>query len=135
MTDRISKNQRSELMRAVKSKGNLSTEIALIEVFKKRGIKGWRRNYKLPGKPDFVFPKLRIALFADGCFWHGHNCRNTKPATNIDYWQSKIQRNIERDREVEKELTNRGWYVVRVWECEIKKGELDKLQVIEDAIS
>lgn len=135
MADRISKKQRSKVMRSVKSKGNRSTEIRLIEIFKERGIKGWRRNYKLPGKPDFVFPKLRIVLFADGCFWHGHDCRNTKPATNVAYWQPKIQRNMERDSKVRKELTNHGWYVISIWECEIKKGELDKLQVIEDAMS
>ncbi len=119
-------------MRAVKSKGNKSTELRLIQVFKERGIKGWRRNYKIVGKPDFVFPKFRIAVFVDGCFWHGHNCRNTKPSSNTEYWQKKIQRNIVRDGEVTKQLTQKGWQVIRIWECELKKSELEKLRLLED---
>ena len=63
-------------MRNVKSKRNQSTEMRLIAFFKANGIKGWRRNYPITGKPDFVFPKLKTAIFADGCFWHGHDCRN-----------------------------------------------------------
>ena len=77
MTDMVSKKQRSKIMRSVKSRGNHPTELKLIQLFKQRGIKGWRRNYQLVGKPDFVFPKARVVLFADGCFWHGHDCRNT----------------------------------------------------------
>ena len=73
MNDTFTKKKRSQIMKAVKSKGNISTEIKLIKLFKEKKIKGWRRNYKLFGNPDFVFPKSKIALFADGCFWHGHN--------------------------------------------------------------
>ncbi|MCP4362118.1 MAG: DNA mismatch endonuclease Vsr [Chloroflexi bacterium] len=131
MTDTFSKQKRSQIMRAVKSKGNRSTELRLIEMFKERGIKGWRRNYKLLGKPDFVFPKARVAVFADGCFWHGHDCRNTKPADNANYWRQKIQRNVERDRKVTAELEQKNWRVIRLWECEIKKGAEEKLRLIE----
>lgn len=108
-------------MRQVKSRRNKSTELKLIAWFKANGIKGWRRGYPVKGKPDFVFPKQRIAVFADGCFWHGHDCRNTRPAQNKDYWTAKRERNIKRDRAVTEYLFNRGWVVVRVWECEIKK--------------
>lgn len=114
-------------MKAVKSKGNKSTEIKLIEIFKLRRITGWRRNYKLFGHPDFVFPKKRMVLFADGCFWHGHNCRNVTPSDNAEYWRDKIKRNKARDKAVTKELTEKGWKVIRIWECEIKKGEVRKL--------
>jgi len=131
MTDTFSKQERSEIMRAVKSKGNKSTEVKLVQIFKERGIKGWRRNYKIFGKPDFVFPKFRIAVFVDGCFWHGHNCRNTKPSSNTEYWQKKIRRNIARDGEVTEHLTQKGWQVIRIWECELKKGELEKLKPLE----
>ena len=120
MVDNVSKEKRSEIMRAVKSHGNLSTELRLIQIFKKFGIKGWRRKYKLVGHPDFVFPKERIAVFADGCFWHGHGCRNIKPRTHAEYWQQKIQRNKERDTNITKLLQEKGWQVVRLWECEIK---------------
>ena len=80
MADTFSREERSNIMRKVKSAKNKSTEIKLIRYFKSRNITGWRRNYKLFGKPDFVFPKKRLAVFADGCFWHGHNCRRCVPA-------------------------------------------------------
>ncbi|TAE07258.1 MAG: very short patch repair endonuclease, partial [Bacteroidetes bacterium] len=69
----------------------------LIQFFKSHKIKGWRRNHPIVGKPDFVFPKHKLAIFTDGCFWHGHDCRNTKPAQNNSYWKSKQERNIARD--------------------------------------
>lgn len=128
MTDTFSTKQRSEIMKAVKSKGNKSTEIKLIEIFKLHHITGWRRNSNLVGHPDFIFPKNRIAVFADGCFWHGHNCRNVTPSENAEYWQNKIKRNKARDKAITKELTVKGWKVVRIWECEIKKGKVLKLK-------
>lgn len=111
-------------MRAVKSRGNKSTELKLIEIFKTGKITGWRRNYKLFGKPDFVFPKQHLAIFLDGCFWHGHDCRNTKPADNADYWRVKIERNKQRDELVSKTLSEKGWTVLRIWECQITKKVL-----------
>lgn len=83
-------------------------------------MKGWRRNYKLYGKPDFVFPKLRIVVFTDGCFWHGHDCRNLTPKQNSDYWSKKIAKNKTRDNEVSAKLMEKGWNVLRLWECELK---------------
>ena len=127
MTDTFSKTQRAEIMRAVKSKGNKSTEVKLIGIFKSLHMTGWRRNYKLIGHPDFVFPGKRVALFADGCFWHGHGCRNVTPSDNAEYWKRKIERNKKRDRAVNNELVQKGWKVVRLWECEIKKGDGRKL--------
>jgi len=133
MADVFNDEKRSEIMRAVKSSGNRSTEMKLISVFKKYGIKGWRRTYKLIGNPDFVFPKKRIVIFTDGCFWHGHDCRNTKPKDNKDYWDKKIQRNKERDKSITEILEQKGWVVVRLWECEIKKQVLpDKLTYMID---
>lgn len=76
-------------MQRVRSKGNKSTEIKLIQVFAENGITGWRRNYQVKGHPDFVFPKRKIAVFVDGCLWHGHDCRNTRPSDNQEYWQKK----------------------------------------------
>lgn len=113
-------------MKAVKSKGNKSTEIKLIQIFKESGIKGWRRNYRLAGNPDFVFLKNRVAVFSDGCFWHGHGCRNIKPADNAEYWRKKIQRNKTRDALVTRTLEAKHWHVIRIWECEIKKNQLPK---------
>jgi DNA mismatch endonuclease (patch repair protein) len=134
MTDVVSKKQRSKIMRSVKSRGNRSTELKLAQLFKERGVKGWRRNYKLIGNPDFVFPKARVVVFADGCFWHGHNCRNTTPAANANYWQNKIQRNKERDQEVTETLKRKNWFVIRIWECEIKEEISSKLQLIQEKV-
>lgn len=124
MADVFTKEQRSQVMRQVKSSRNKSTELKLIDFFKINHIKGWRRTFKLFGKPDFVFPKTKTALFVDGCFWHGHNCRNTKPKDNKDYWTAKIKRNRQRDKEVTKTLADSGWTVIRLWECELKNGDL-----------
>lgn len=120
MADVFSKEQRSAVMRQVKASGNKSTELKLIEFFKTNNIKGWRRSYKLLGKPDFTFPTLRIVVFVDGCFWHGHNCRNTKPKNNKNYWANKVRRNKKRDIEVTFTLKQKGWTVIRLWECELK---------------
>lgn len=89
MADVFDKDQRSQIMQKVKSHGNKSTEMKLISVFSANGISGWRRNYPVKGHPDFVFLKEKIAVFVDGCFWHGHDCRNTKPADNKEYWDKK----------------------------------------------
>lgn len=121
MVDTFTKDQRSDVMRAVKSQGNKSTEIQLTRIFRQRQIHGWKRNYKLFGAPDFVFIQKRIAVFTDGCFWHGHNCRNLTPAFNEQYWVKKITRNRKRDKLVKAVLVSKGWHVIRVWECEIKK--------------
>ena len=126
MTDTFTKEKRSQIMRAVKSKGNKSTEINLIYLFKKHKIIGWRRNYKLFGNPDFVFPKKKAVVFADGCFWHGHTCRKLKPVANRKYWINKISKNKKRDAKVNSILKSKGWIVFRIWECQIKKEKLPK---------
>lgn len=130
MADTFSIEKRSEIMRKVKNNRNKSTELKLIQFFKENRICGWRRNFKLYGKPDFVFPKQRLAIFVDGCFWHGHNCRNTKPKDNANYWESKINRNKNRDVQVTETLTNKNWTVIRIWECELKNTTrlIDRLQ-------
>lgn len=120
--DVFNTQKRSEIMSKVKSKGNKSTEMKLVEFFKATGIKGWRRHYDVIGKPDFAFPKRKIAVFADGCFWHGHDCRNTTPKQNAEFWTNKINKNRERDTKVCLELTKKGWTVIRIWECYIKKN-------------
>lgn len=126
MIDTFSVEERSMIMRAVKSKGNKSTELKLIKLFKEFGIIGWRRNYPLDGKPDFVFPKQKFVVFTDGCFWHGHKCRNVSPKQNCEYWFNKIEKNKNRDLVIQCVLEDKGWQVYRIWECELKKGLLPK---------
>ncbi len=127
MTDIVDKNKRSYIMRQVKSSRNKSTELKLISIFKELSIKGWRRGYKLKGKPDFVFLKEKTAVFVDGCFWHGHTCKRSIPQTNTDYWISKIRKNIKHDKEIAQYLTNKNWNVIRIWECELKKKNRNTL--------
>lgn len=121
MADVFNKDKRSEVMKVVRSKGNKSTEQRLVKLFENNGITGWRRNYPVKGHPDFVFQKQRVALFVDGCFWHGHDCRNTHPKENEEYWTKKRERNIQHDKEITELFIARGWTVLRIWECELKK--------------
>lgn len=127
MSDVFDKEKRSQIMRSVKNRNTKSTELELIKVFKEKGIKGWRRTYPVKGHPDFVFLEKRIAVFVDGCFWHGHDCRNTRPAANAEYWNMKRCRNIKHDKAITELFQNRGWIVVRIWECELKKKNKDIL--------
>lgn len=127
MADIFDKRQRSQIMRKVKSEGNKSTELKLISVFRDNGVTGWRRGYPVKGRPDFVFLSKRIAVFVDGCFWHGHDCRNTKPQDNKEYWDKKRERNMRHDKEITELFESRGWTVIRIWECELKKKNADIL--------
>jgi len=131
MTDIYDKEKRSKIMRGIQSKQNKSTELKLISIFDAYGIKGWRRNYNVKGHPDFVFLKLKIAIFVDGCFWHGHNCRNTKPKTNVAFWEKKRKTNMLHDQKINTLFQSRGWRVIRIWECELKgKAFPQKLNIL-----
>lgn len=112
--------QKDNHMSSVRSYGNKSTELKLIEIFSQRNLFGWIRGSSLLGKPDFLFKDARIALFVDGCFWHGcpKHCR--LPQKNIEYWDKKIKGNILRDKFVSSELKKEGWTVIRIWEHELK---------------
>lgn len=127
MADVFDKSKRSEIMKKVRSKKNKSTELKLIELFKENNIHGWRRNYNVKGHPDFVFLDKRIAIFVDGCFWHGHDCRNTRPKDNEDYWTKKRERNMKHDKEITEYYEGRGWTVIRIWECEFKRQNISEL--------
>ena len=124
MTDRMTKEQRSKNMSHIKSK-DTSIELKVRKYLFSLGYR-YRVNYKeLPGKPDIVFTKKKIAIFIHGCYWHGHNC-NSRYAhvskSNTDYWNTKIQRNQERDKRNIEQLGKDGWKVIVLWECEIKEN-------------
>ena len=106
----------------------------MIDIFKQNAITGGNRNYPVKGHPDFVFLKEKVAVFVDGCFWHGHDCRNTRPAENKEYWQKKCERNMKHDKDVTAMFEARGWKVLRIWECELKKRNetilVEKIQSI-----
>ena len=123
MADVLSKKKRSQVMAAVRSKGNKSTEVRLAAIFRAYGITGWRRNQMLPGRPDFVFRRCRLSVFVDGCFWHGCRWHLRIPQQNREYWIRKIARNVQRDRFTDRQLREAGWQVLRVWEHSLGKSE------------
>ena len=127
MSDIFSSEKRSAVMKAVKSRNTKTTELKMIEIFKELHIIGWRRTYPLIGKPDFVFPKKRIVVFVDGCFWHGHDCRNVTPSDNAEFWEAKRLYNKKHDEEVTQTLVQKNWTVIRIWECELKKKNRELL--------
>jgi DNA mismatch endonuclease, patch repair protein len=121
MADCYSKEVRSRVMSKIRSK-NTIPEVNLRKYLWKNGIRGYRlHNKKIPGKPDIAFIGKKVAVFIDGCFWHGCPHCYIEPKSNTDYWRQKIQSNVNRDRKYQNELESRGWCVVRIWEHEIKK--------------
>ena len=127
MSDVFSKAKRSEVMSRIRGHGNKDTELALIRVFRKYQITGWRRHQQIFGKPDFVFPKLSLAVFVDGCFWHGcpKHCKN--PATNSQFWEKKLKANKKRDRQVNRVLRNDGWSIIRIWEHDLVSSKYPRV--------
>ena len=117
MADVFTKAKRSAVMALIRSRGNKATELRMIALFRAHGITGWRRGVPLFGKPDFVFRATKIAVFVDGCFWHGCPRHGTMPAGNRAFWKAKLARNAARDRKVTRTLRKAGWRVLRVWEC------------------
>lgn len=114
---------RRELMSRVRSTGNQTTEKRLASLLRKANLPGWRRHQPLPGRPDFIWPSLKVAVFVDGCFWHGHNCgKNVTPKTNAQAWKDKIERTKARDRQATRKLRRLGWGVIRIWECRLTKS-------------
>lgn len=113
---------RSTNMRSIRSAGNRSTELRLRSLLVRSGIQGWKVTPQgILGKPDFLFPKHKVAIFIDGCFWHAcPKCGHT-PKTNRKYWRAKIERNKERDKRISAQLRRSGFEVLRIWECDLKK--------------
>ncbi len=113
---------RAALMSLIRSKGNRTTEGRMASLLRASHITGWRRHLKLIGSPDFGWRKERLVLFIDGCFWHGHDCgRNLTPKNNAELWEIKITATRHRDAANTRELRRRGWTVIRIWECQLKR--------------
>jgi DNA mismatch endonuclease, patch repair protein len=120
MADWLSREQRSRNMTSIRSKGNATTEGAFLRLLRNAKISGWRRHLNLPGKPDFVFRSRRLAIFIDGCFWHGCPRCYRLPEDNRPYWKAKVLSNRLRDRRRTRELRLLDWRVLRVWEHSLK---------------
>lgn len=114
--DRLSKEQRRKNMQAVKSKGS-KIEVALAKALWARGFRYRKHNKKVFGRPDFTFKSKKIAIFVDSEFWHGKDWdrRKSDHKSNKEFWIKKIERNIERDKEVNSQLASEGWKVIRFW--------------------
>lgn len=137
MTDVLTKEQRKKNMENIRSK-DTQIEILLRKALYTKGIR-YRKNYnKLPGKPDIVITKHKIAIFCDGEFFHGKDWELLKPrlekSDNSKFWISKISKNRERDDRINKELLFRGWTVIRFWGTDIKKRTEECVRVIEETI-
>src|SRR4051812_21363227 len=106
---------RREIMRSIRGRNNKSTELALIQTFRANRISGWRRHLAISGKPDFVFPKRKLVVFVDGCFWHGCPKHSGHVVKSGSFWQKKLAANHARDRRVTRQLRRNGWRVLRIW--------------------
>lgn len=126
MSDIYSKSKRSDIMSKISEK-ETKPEILVRKYLFSKGFR-FRKNVKeLPGKPDIVLPKYKTVIFIHGCFWHGHTCKRGKlPQTNHQFWQKKIEKNIERDNHNTNELEVKGWNIIIIWQCEIRNYSLQK---------
>jgi DNA mismatch endonuclease (patch repair protein) len=132
--DRLSKTERSKLMARVRVK-DTDIEKILGEIIKPLWkIERYRKNVKtLPGRPDIVFPKSKIAIFADGDFWHGHYYKKEKHKWDI-FWQDKIKKNVSRDNRQKQELKGLGYKVIRFWGSDLKKNPEKSFKIIEPCV-
>ncbi len=121
MADNHSKEVRSKNMSHIRSTDSKPEEIVRRYLFSK-GLR-YRKNVRtLPGKPDIVLPKYKTIVFVNGCFWHKHDCgRFVMPSSNTEYWEKKINGNVERDKTNIALLEEQGWRVIVIWECQLKK--------------
>ncbi|MBO5311898.1 MAG: DNA mismatch endonuclease Vsr [Bacteroidales bacterium] len=137
MADKLTSSQRSRCMSRIRGK-NTKLEILVRKGLHARGFRFRLHNKKLPGSPDIVLPKYSVAIMVNGCFWHGHKgCRYaTKPKSNVEFWEAKIQRNRHRDEVTNAHLEALGWHVITVWECELRKGSRleDRLNALAEEI-
>ena len=127
MTDIFSKEKRSELMQKVRRK-NTPQEILVRKFLFSENFRFRNNVKKLPGSPDIVLPKYKVAIFIHGCFWHGHSCKaGNLPKSNIDFWIQKIDSNKKRDKRNKYHLKKLGWHIIIIWECNLKqKNNMEK---------
>lgn len=136
MSDVLTPDQRHRNMAAIHS-ASTKPELKLRQALWRLGFRYRVNDKRLPGKPDIVLPKYRTVIFIHGCFWHGHkDCKfYTVPKTNTEFWTAKVARNQERDQEVWRQLEAKGWSVIIVWECQLKKAVWEEtLHSVEEEI-
>lgn len=117
MTDKITREQRTVIMKKIKAKSHLEDRVAK-QLFK-NGIRYRRNSKRLLGKPDISIQKYKVVIFIDSCFWHSCPIHGNIPKSNVDYWKKKLIRNVERDLEVNNFYTERNWNILRIWEHDL----------------
>ena len=128
MSDVFDADKRSEIMKKIKNK-NTTPELFIRKILTSLGYKYRLSTKQLNCKPDIIFPAKKKAIFVNGCFWHGHNCkRGSLPKTNQGFWESKIQNNVIRDQKNYEECTQKGWDYLVIWQCEIKVSNIEELK-------
>jgi DNA mismatch endonuclease (patch repair protein) len=135
MPDVFTKAKRSEVMSRIRGRGNKETELVLAQLFRAHGIIGWRRHQSRFGKPDFIFRQERIAIFVDGCFWHGCPKHSNMPLNNRMFWEKKLTANKRRDRLVTKTLRQQGWLVLRIWEHDLSRNPMACIRKIKSLLT
>lgn len=135
MADNHSKEVRSMNMSHIRSKNSKPEEQVRKYLFS-RGLRYRKNVKKLPGCPDIVLTKYKTVVFVNGCFWHHHDCgRFVWPSSNVEYWHNKINRNVERDAQNTVLLSEQGWKVLTIWECQLKKKVAEEnLQLLYNRI-
>lgn len=132
MVDRLSPQKRSKIMRSIRSK-DTKPELLVRKLAHALGYRFRLHCKDLPGKPDLVFPRLKKVIFVNGCFWHQHEAKKcpiaSKPRTNIEYWEPKLTRTKERDKNNIAKLKRMGWSTLVIWECETKRPERVKNKI------
>ena len=120
--DHVDKNTRSEIMAKVKSK-DTGPEMQVRRSIHRAGFRFRLHRTDLPGSPDLLFPRHKIALFVHGCFWHAHGCKKSRiPKSNVSFWSDKIRRNVSRDQQVRNRLELLGWKWRVIWQCDLADG-------------
>lgn len=139
MTDIFTQDKRSQVMSRIRCR-NTKPELVVRRFLWSQGYRYRLCVNKLPGRPDIVFRKLKVAIFVNGCFWHGHKTHRMHiPASNTDYWSKKIAANQQRDFENGIKLRQMGWTVITIWECELtprrRAATLEKLDATLKALA
>jgi DNA mismatch endonuclease (patch repair protein) len=134
MTDVLTPAQRQLNMSRIRAK-NTGPEVKLRKMLFAERIRGYRIHHNLPGKPDIVFTKKKIAIFIDGCFWHKCPLCFQEPETRKEFWMKKIQSNVDRDKKVSAQLESEGWTIIRIWEHEVRKKPEDAVKRISEALA
>lgn len=133
--DKYSAEIRSSMMSSVKNK-NTKPEILVRSILHKNGLRFRLHRKDLPGSPDIVLPRYKTAIFVHGCFWHGHDCpKGSRPTSNQEFWNEKLDGNMERDKANYISLQSLGWSVKIIWECSIQETTANIINGIKGTVN